>query len=47
MALGNLFTQELGEILAAPQARQIIDGFQKGVRAHPLCRRCGYIDRFH
>lgn len=46
MALGNLFTQELDEILASPLARQIVAGFQNGVRAHPLCRRCGYISRF-
>lgn len=46
MALGNLFTQELDEILASPLARQIVTGFQNGVRAHPLCRRCGYISRF-
>lgn len=47
MALGNLLTQELSDILASPLARQIIDGFQAGRRVHPLCRTCGFISRFH
>ena len=46
MALGNLFTQDLEDILASPLARTVTQGFQNGMRAHPLCRRCGYIDRF-
>ena len=46
MALGNLFSQELADILASPLAREISDGFSRGVRIHPLCRRCGYIARF-
>ena len=46
MALGNLFSQELADILASPLAREIADGFSRGVRIHPLCRRCGYIARF-
>ena len=46
LALGNLFTQELPEILAAPAARAIREGFDRGERAAPLCRRCGYAERF-
>ena len=40
--LGNLFEQELDEVLASPRARAIYDGFTKHKAVEPLCRRCGY-----
>ena len=46
MALGNLFTQRLEEILTMPEAVRIRTGFAQGKRVHPLCRSCGYADRF-
>lgn len=46
LALGNLFRQELSDILASPLARAIREGFEKGERAAALCRRCGYAERF-
>ena len=46
LALGNLFRQELSDILASPLARAIRGGFEKGERAAALCRRCGYAERF-
>ena len=46
LALGNLFTQELSEILASPRACRMQDGFARGERSEPLCRRCGYSERF-
>ena len=46
LALGNLLRQDLPEILSAPLARTIREGFEKGIRAAPLCRRCGYAERF-
>lgn len=46
LALGNLFEQELGEILDSPRARTIYEGFRKGVAAEELCRKCGYARRF-
>lgn len=46
LALGNLFTQELDEILSSPLARQIEQGFARGLCTQPLCRHCGYISRF-
>ena len=46
LALGNLLCQDLPEILSAPLARTIREGFEKGIRAAPLCRRCGYAERF-
>lgn len=44
--LGNLFTQDLGDILATPRAKAIFDGFQCGKPSEELCRRCGYAQRF-
>lgn len=46
LALGNLFEQELGEILSAPRARAIAEGFARGEAVEELCRRCGYARRF-
>lgn len=47
MALGNLLTQELSDILSSPLAVTIQRGFAAGRRVHPLCRTCGFIERFH
>ena len=44
--LGNLLAQPLDEILAAEPARSIAAGFALQKRLHPLCRRCGYAQRF-
>lgn len=46
IALGNLFHQELEQILESPRARAIYDGFSGRNAAEPLCRRCGYARRF-
>lgn len=44
--LGNLFTQDLGDILFTPRAQSILRGFRQGKAAEDLCRRCGYARRF-
>lgn len=46
LALGNLHEQSMDEILAAPRARAIFDGFSKGCAVEALCRKCGYARRF-
>lgn len=46
IALGNLFTQELDEILETPRAQAIYNGFSNREAIEPLCRRCGYARRF-
>ena len=46
IALGNLFEQELGDILDTPRAKAIYQGFSDGKAAEELCRRCGYARRF-
>ena len=46
IALGNLFSQEMEEILQTPRAKAIYDGFTARQAVEPLCRRCGYARRF-
>lgn len=45
--LGNLFEQELDEILQSPRARAIYDGFSNRAPHEDLCRRCGFATRFN
>lgn len=44
--LGNLFRQELAEILAGPRAAALYEGFSQGKPSEELCRRCGFARRF-
>lgn len=44
--LGNLFELSLEEILEAPRAAAIYEGFRCGYAVEALCRRCGYARRF-
>ena len=47
LALGNLLSQEMDDILASPRARAIQKGFDARRPAEELCRRCGYAARFN
>ena len=42
LVLGNLFAQDLEEILASPRTQGILRGFERGCAAEELCRKCGY-----
>ena len=46
LALGNLLTQDLEEILSSPRAKAIYEGFSNREAAEELCRKCGYARRF-
>ena len=46
LALGNLFHQEMEEILDSPRAKAIYQGFQCRNASEELCRKCGYAKRF-
>jgi len=46
LALGNLFEEDLEQILSAPRATAIREGFARREAVEPLCRRCGYAKRF-
>ena len=44
--LGNLLETPLEEILATPRAAALHEGFSQGIAVEPLCRSCGYAQRF-
>lgn len=46
LALGNLLTQGMEEILESPRAKAIYEGFSNREAAEELCRKCGYARRF-
>lgn len=46
LALGNLFEQDMEEILQSPRAKTIYEGFSRKEAVEELCRRCGYARRF-
>ena len=46
MALGNLYTSSVEEILASPRAAAIREGFSRRQPSEELCRRCGYAAKF-
>lgn len=46
IALGNVFQEELSDILSSPRAKAIIDGFSRRKAVEDLCRRCGYAQKF-
>jgi len=46
LALGNLLTQDMEEILNSPRAKAIYEGFTNRQAPEELCRKCGYARRF-
>ena len=46
IALGNIFTEDVGQILASPRAKAMAEGFRCRKATESLCRRCGYAQRF-
>ena len=44
--LGNLFTDSLDAVLSSPRAKALYDGFSAHTAVEPLCRTCGFTDRF-
>lgn len=46
IALGNIFEEDISEILSAQRAQAIVKGFDGRTATEELCRRCGYAQRF-
>ena len=44
--LGNIFEEEIQEILNSERALKMVEGFKRGIASEDLCRRCGYAQRF-
>lgn len=46
ITLGNIFTEDINQILTSERALAVKNGFQSKKACEPLCRRCGYARRF-
>ena len=44
--LGNIFQEDITEILNSQRAKDIVEGFKCGMASEELCKRCGYAQRF-
>ena len=44
--LGNIFNDDLNEIINSPKYQDMINGFKNNKLVSPLCQRCSYINRF-
>lgn len=44
--LGNIFNEEIEQILNSKRALDILEGFQRGKASEDLCKRCHYAQRF-
>lgn len=46
IALGNIFTEDITDILSSERATAIAKGFERRIATEDLCRRCAYAQRF-
>ena len=46
IALGNVFKDDIDEILNSKRATDMVGGFKCGKATEELCKRCGYAQRF-
>ncbi len=46
IALGNIFREDIKDILSSERAIAMVEGFRCGEASEELCRRCGYAQRF-
>lgn len=46
IALGNIFTDDISDILLSDRACEMKEGFSRRHATEALCRRCGYARRF-
>lgn len=44
--LGNIFKENLSDILSSPKAKALFEGFKQRKASEDLCRRCGYARKF-
>ncbi len=43
LKLGNIFTDDLSELISSPKAEKIKSGFQQRRAVEPLCQHCGFV----
>lgn len=44
--LGNIFNENIEDILRSERATAMVDGFTCGSASEELCKKCGYVQRF-
>lgn len=44
--LGNIFREDIKDILNSQRAVDMVEGFKSGEASEDLCKRCGYAQRF-
>jgi radical SAM protein with 4Fe4S-binding SPASM domain len=44
--LGNIFNEDIKDILSSERATNMVEGFKCGKASEDLCKRCGYAQRF-
>ena len=43
ITLGNIFTDDISEVINSPLATEIANGFKNGKATHPYCKNCGFV----
>ena len=43
--LGNIFTQDINNILSSGRYKNFFDGFSQGKPTESLCKHCGYAEK--
>ena len=43
IALGNVFEDDILDIINSPLAKSISEGFRNGKAVHPYCKKCGFV----
>jgi len=43
ITLGNIFKDDIMDIINSPLARQMAEGFRNGKAVHPYCKGCGFV----
>ena len=46
MALGNIFCDDMENIVNSPRAKSIYNGFTNHKAVEPLCQSCGYMKKY-
>ena len=43
ITLGNIFTDDMIEVINSPLAKEVAEGFRNGKAVHPYCKKCGFV----
>ena len=43
ITLGNVFTDDIIDVINSPLAKEMAEGFRNGKAVHPYCKKCGFV----